>query len=71
MEAGLEHTDGSAKTVEFSMLLEGMQCGSRKIADETEALTGTEQEMEALSGNNLSDCMNRQIMEYIADAGRI
>lgn len=54
-----------------STLLEGMQCGSRKIADETEALTGTEQETEALSGNNLSDCMNRQIMEYIADADRI
>ena len=64
------------KTVEFSMLLdstllEGMHCGSSKIADETEALTGIEQETEALSGNNLSDCMNRQIMEYIADADRI
>lgn len=61
------------KTVEFSMLLdstllEGMHCGSRKIADETEALTGTEQETEALSGNNFSECMDRQIMEYIADA---
>ena len=53
------------------MLLEGMHCGSRKIADETEALTGTEQEMEALSGNNFSECMDRQIMEYIADADRI
>ena len=61
------------KTVEFSMLLdstllEGMHCGSRKIADETEALTGTEQETKALSGNNFSECMDRQIMEYIADA---
>ena len=61
------------KTVEFSMLLdstllEGMHCGSRKIADETEALTGTEQEAKALSGNNFSECMDRQIMEYIADA---
>ena len=64
------------KTVEFSMLLdstllEGMHCGNRKIADETEALTGIEQEAKALSGNNLSDCINRQIMEYIADADRI
>ena len=64
------------KTVEFSMLLdstllEGMHCGSRKIADETEALTGTEQETKALSGNNFSECMDRQIMEYIADADRI
>ena len=56
------------KTVEFSMLLEGMHCGSRKIADETEALTGIEQEAKALSGNNFSECMDRQIMEYIADA---
>ena len=53
------------------MLLEGMHCGNRIIADETEALTGIEQEAKALSGNNLSDCINRQIMEYIADADRI
>ena len=53
-----------------SMLLEGTNCGNKEIADETEALTGTEQEAKALSGNNLSECMDRQIMEYIADAGK-
>ena len=63
------------KTVEFSMLLdsmllEGMQCGSREIVDETEVLT-TVAEVKASSGNDFLDCMDRQIMEYIADAGRI
>ena len=53
-----------------SMLLEGMQCGSREIVDETEVLT-TVAEVKASSGNDFLDCMDRQIMEYIADAGRI
>lgn len=55
------------KTVEFSMLLEGMQCGSREIVDETEVLT-TVAEVKASLGNDFLDCMDRQIMEYIADA---
>lgn len=54
------------KTVEFSRLLEagGTQDGSGTATDITEALA-------AASTKKISECMDKQIMEYIVDAGRI
>ncbi len=55
------------KTVEFSMLLEvsGMQGGNDATTKEAEVLA------EVLSAKKFSECMDKQIMEYIAEAGRI